>query len=197
MSWWKKSDSNKLDTLSFKMPQWLVEWERTLPRKLVGDEAAMRVAVSAAALNVEKGTGGPFGAVLVESATGVLLSVGANLVVSARSSVFHAEIVAIMRAQQAAQFHSVGRSGGIAATLYTSAEPCAMCMGAIPWSGIRRVVCGASDADVRVIGFDEGDKPANWIFAYEKRGIQVTVGVLREEASKVLQDYKEHGGEIY
>ena len=197
MSWWKKSDSDELNTLSFKMPQWLVEWERTLPRKFVGDEAAMRVAVSAATLNVEKGTGGPFGAVLVESETGALLSVGANLVIPARSSVLHAEIVAVMRAQQAVKFHSVGGSGAIAATLYTSAEPCAMCMGAIPWSGIRRVVCGASDADVRAIGFDEGDKPADWIAAYEKRGIAVTVGVLQDEASKVLRDYKEHGGVMY
>lgn len=197
MSWWKKSNSDGLNALSFEMPEWLVEWERTLPRKFVGDEAAMRVAVSAAALNVEKGTGGPFGAVLVESETGALLSVGANLVVSAQSSVLHAEIVAILRAQQAARFHSVGGAEELATTLYTSAEPCAMCMGAIPWSGIRRVVCGASDADVRVIGFDEGDKPENWVEAYEKRGIAVTVGVLRDEAAKVLRDYKEHGGEIY
>ncbi len=197
MSWWKKNDGEGLNTLSFKMPQWLVEWERTLPRKLVGDEAAMRVAIAVAALNVEKGTGGPFGALIVESETGALLSVGVNLVVSARSSVLHAEVLAIMRAQQAAKFHSVGGAAAKATTLYTSAEPCAMCMGAIPWSGIRRMVCGALDADVRAIGFDEGDKPTNWIAAYEKRGIQVTVGVLRDDASKVLQDYKEQGGAIY
>lgn len=197
MSWWKKSDSNKLDTLSFKMPQWLVEWERRLPRKLVGDEAAMRVAISAAAMNIEMGTGGPFGAVLVASEAGALLSVGVNLVVSAQSSMLHAEVLAIMRAQHSARFHGVGGASAISTTLYTSAEPCAMCMGAIPWSGIRRVVCGASDADVRAIGFDEGDKPTNWVSAYEKRGIAVTVGVFRDEASKVLRDYKEHGGAIY
>ncbi len=197
MSWWKKSVSDGFDTLSFKMPQWLIEWERTLPRKIVGDEAAMRVAVWAAALNVENGTGGPFGAVLVESETGALLSVGANLVVSAQSSMLHAEVVAIMRAQQVMKSHSVGGAQATAATLYTSAEPCAMCMGSIPWSGIRRVVCGASDADVRAIGFDEGDKPSNWIAAYEKRGIAVTIDVLRDEASKVLRNYKENGGAIY
>ncbi len=183
--------------ISFEIPQWLLEWEQTLPRKLVGDEEAMRVAVSAAAFNVEKETGGPFGAVIVDLTTGALISVGVNLVVSAGSSLLHAEMVAILRAQKAVGFHKVGGAGEIATTLYSSAEPCAMCMGAIPWSGIRRLVCGASDVDVRTIGFDEGDKPSDWVSAYERRGIRVTVGVLRAEAARVLHAYKAHGGMIY
>lgn len=193
----KKNDACGTVGFSFEIPNWLVEWERTLPRQFADDVEAMRVAVSAAALNVETGTGGPFGAVIVDSTTGELISVGVNLVVSAGSSVLHAEMVAILRAQKAAGFHKVGGAGEIATTLYTSAEPCAMCMGAIPWSGIRRLVCGASDAEVRTIGFDEGDKPCDWVSAYERRGIRVTVDILRQEATKVLFDYRNKSGVIY
>ena len=197
MSWWKKTEEDGIARLAFELPNWLVEWEQTLPRKLAGDEEAMRVAVSAAALNVVKESGGPFGAVIIDSTTGELISVGVNLVVSAGSSVLHAEMVAIMRAQKVAKFYKVGGAAEIATTLYTSAEPCAMCMGAIPWSGIRRVVCGASDADVRAIGFDEGDKPSEWVSAYRQRGIEVSTGVLHDEAVKVLQTYQAQDGAHY
>ena len=157
----------------------------------------MRAAQNAASRNIEEGTGGPFGAVLVETETGVVISVGVNLVLSAKSSVLHAEIVAIMRAQQAAGSFSVCGDVKQRVTLYTSAEPCAMCMGAIPWSGVTRLVCGASDEDVRSIGFDEGAKPTGWIEAYEKRGIAVTTGVLRTECIQVLADYQKRRGVIY
>lgn len=117
--------------------------------------------------------------------------------VSSGSSVLHAEMVAIMRAQLHRRFHKVGGVSDLPTTLYTSAEPCAMCMGAIPWSGINRVVCGASDSDVRQTGFNEGDKPFGWIAAYALRGISVTAGVLRREAVRVLEDYQRAGGVIY
>lgn len=81
--------------------------------------------------------------------------------------------------------------------LYTSAEPCAMCMGAIPWSGVDRVVCAAADADVRAIGFDEGDKPGDWVAACRRRGIAVASGVLRDEAVAVLLAYQASGGVVY
>jgi len=81
--------------------------------------------------------------------------------------------------------------------LVTSTAPCAMCLGAIPWSGVRRVICGARDEDVRSIGFDEGTKPQNWVLSLETRGITVIQDVLREEARKVLSQYRELGGVIY
>ena len=183
--------------LVFELPPWLLAWEKTLPRTFGTDEAAMQAAQQAALRNIEEGTGGPFGAIVVETGTGALISVGVNLVLSAKSSVLHAEIVAIMRAQQAAGSFSV--CGGVKrqVTLYTSAEPCAMCMGAIPWSGVTRLVCGASDEDVRTIGFDEGAKPTGWVEAYAQRGIDVSLGVLRADCVQVLVDYKKTGGVIY
>lgn len=183
--------------MAFKLPAWLLDWERTLPEALRGDEAAMRVAIEAAARNVRHGTGGPFGAVVVEVASGAVAGIGVNIVVSGGSSVLHAEMVAMMRAQHRAGFHKVGGADGIPMTLYTSAEPCAMCMGAIPWSGVDRVVCAATDADVRSIGFDEGDKPADWLSAYRLRGIAVSNGILRDEAVAVLRAYQTSGGVVY
>jgi tRNA(Arg) A34 adenosine deaminase TadA len=72
-----------------------------------------------------------------------------------------------------------------------------MCLGAIPWSGVKSVLCGATDADARGIGFDEGAKPRAWIKALAARGIEVVRGVDRRSAQKVLQDYAASGGIIY
>jgi tRNA(Arg) A34 adenosine deaminase TadA len=72
-----------------------------------------------------------------------------------------------------------------------------MCLGAIPWSGVRSVICGARDQDARRIGFDEGSKPDRWVKSLENRGIRVFRDVLREEALAVLLDYHKRGGLIY
>ena len=72
-----------------------------------------------------------------------------------------------------------------------------MCLGAIPWSGVRRVVCGARGADACAIGFDEGAKPADWVAALTGRGIEVLRDVLRDEAQAVLRHYAESGRNIY
>jgi tRNA(Arg) A34 adenosine deaminase TadA len=72
-----------------------------------------------------------------------------------------------------------------------------MCFGAVPWSGVRRLVCGARDEDARAIGFDEGPKLADWVTALNDRGITVLRDVLRDDAVAVLRDYIASGGIIY
>ncbi len=72
-----------------------------------------------------------------------------------------------------------------------------MCFGAIPWSGVRRLVCGARDEDARAIGFDEGPKLSDWVTALKDRDITVLRDVLRDEATAVLQEYIASGGIIY
>jgi tRNA(Arg) A34 adenosine deaminase TadA len=72
-----------------------------------------------------------------------------------------------------------------------------MCLGAIPWSGIQSLICGARGTDAEAIGFDEGTKPGHWRDDLERRGVQVTRDVMREEASAVLEAYKQRGGTIY
>ena len=72
-----------------------------------------------------------------------------------------------------------------------------MCLGAITWSGISSLVCGARDEDARSIGFDEGDKPEDRFAKLKSRAISVTLDVLRDEAKAVLQQYIDEGGIIY
>ena len=60
-----------------------------------------------------------------------------------------------------------------------------------------RIVCGACGADAAAIGFDEGAKPADWVGALHKRGVDVIRNVLRPEARDVLQEYARAGGLIY
>jgi len=132
-----------------------------------------------------------------EGATGRLVSAGVNLVETANCSIAHAEIVAISLAQRAVGHYDLGCEGMPRCELVTSTEPCAMCLGAIPWSGVRRVVCGARGEDACAIGFDEGAKPADWVGELRRREIEVVRGVLREEAKAVLQQYAGTGGTIY
>jgi tRNA(Arg) A34 adenosine deaminase TadA len=178
-----------------RLPDWV---EDALADRLYPTvEDRMRLAVELSRLNLRHGTGGPFGAAIFERETGELLAPGVNLVVAANCSVFHAEMVAIMVAQQLVGGFDLGGEDRQPYELAASTEPCAMCLGATPWSGVRHLVCGARDEDASAIGFDEGEKPIQWVPALERRGITVVRDVLREEAASVLREYVENGGEIY
>jgi tRNA(Arg) A34 adenosine deaminase TadA len=157
----------------------------------------MRFVVALATTNVEKGTGGPFGAAVFERRTGQLVAIGVNLVESTNCSHAHAEMVAIANAQQAVGTFDLAAAGIPEHEIVTSCEPCAMCYGAIPWSGVRRVLCGARASDAQAIGFDEGAKPKNWVAELNTRGISVVRDLCRKEAVAVLQHYKADGGAIY
>jgi tRNA(Arg) A34 adenosine deaminase TadA len=126
-----------------------------------------------------------------------LISVGINLVERSNCSVLHAEIVALVLAQEILKNYDLGASGMPECELVSSVEPCAMCFGALPWSGIRRLVCGASGKDVKAIGFDEGDKVNDWAGSLERRGIEVLRDVCRADANEALMKYKSIGGRIY
>lgn len=156
----------------------------------------MLLAVRLARTNVERGTGGPFGAAVFDRETGRLVAPGVNLVTTAGCSVAHAEMIALMVGQQAEGTFDLGAEGRDY-ELVTSTEPCAMCLGAVPWSGVRHLVCGARDADARSVGFDEGSKIKNWMEELTRRGITVECDVCRSEAAEVLRYYASSGGEIY
>ena len=148
-------------------------------------------------LNIEQGTGGPFGAGIFRTDNHTLVAPGINLVLSSQSSLAHAEVVAIMMAQQTLGVHDLGADGLPPHELVTSCEPCAMCLGAICWSGVRHLICGARGSDAEAIGFDEGPKPKNWTTALEQRGISVKIDIGRPKATQVLQQYVDQGGEVY
>ncbi|GAB6907738.1 CMP/dCMP deaminase, zinc-binding protein [Desulfosarcina cetonica] len=160
-------------------------------------DAQMAFAIELARRNVAAGTGGPFGAAIFDMHTGRLVAPGVNRVMAANCSVAHAEITAIMIAQKILGTWDLGGEGLAPLRLVTSTEPCAMCLGAVVWSGVRQLVCGARDADARRIGFDEGPKPAEWVAALESRGIAVIQDVQRQDAAAVLALYLDQGGTVY
>jgi tRNA(Arg) A34 adenosine deaminase TadA len=184
-------------TVKLRLPDWVEELIPDQTRSYQTDEDRMRLVVELSRLNVERGTGGPFGAAVFERDRGRLLAPGMNLVVPSGCSVAHAEMVAIMIAQQVVGDFDLGGEGKPAFELVASTEPCAMCFGATPWSGVRSLLCGARDEDARSVGFDEGAKLPDWVAALEERGISVKRDVLREEAAGVLRHYSESGGDIY
>ena len=155
----------------------------------------MQLAVALSKESVLQKTGGPFGAVVVHEQTGELISVGINLVTTAGLSIAHAEMVALSLAQLSKGQWNLSHSGPL--QLVTSCEPCAMCFGALPWSGISSLICGARKQDAEAAGFDEGDKPAQWVRSLQRRDIDVQRGVLRPEAAAVLLYYRDQGGPIY
>lgn len=162
------------------------------------DTDKMALAVRLAALNVEHDRGGPFGAAVFEQDSGRLVAVGVNRVLQHRCSVAHAEMVAIMLAQATLGCHTLAEGPAHPYVLATSAQPCAMCYGALGWSGISRVLIGARREDVESItGFDEGPLPADWQEGLERRGIAVVRDLLREEACEPLRRYRSVGGLVY
>jgi tRNA(Arg) A34 adenosine deaminase TadA len=183
--------------VKLRLPDWVGELSSAADRRYRTVEDRMRFVVELSRLNVRRGTGGPFGAAIFERETGRLLAPGVNLVVGSGCSVFHAEMVAVMVAQKSLGTFDLGGEGLPPYELVASTEPCAMCLGATPWSGVRHLVCGARDEDARAVGFDEGAKMAEWVGSLEDRGISVELGVLRDEAVAVLREYAERGGEIY
>ena len=157
----------------------------------------MRVAIDLAMRNIDEQHGGPFGAAVFDNTTNHLVGPGVNLVIPSSNPTAHAEIVAMGVAGARLGQYDLGANGSRPTTLVTSTEPCAMCLGATPWSGVSALVVGARDEDARAIGFDEGSKPDDWVEYLESRGIAVQPDVLREDASDVLRRYMTTGGEIY
>ena len=184
-------------SFTLQLPEWLTEYLTKIPTTFPTVDQRMTLMIELARLNVQFGTGGPFAAGVFTVDTNCLVAPGVNLVTSSHASVAHAEIVAITLAQQTQHHHDLGATHLPRHELVTSTEPCAMCLGAIPWSGIQRVSCGARDEDARAIGFDEGTKPPDWVQMLEARGISVNRDIHRNTATQVLQDYRNNGGIIY
>ncbi len=104
-------------------------------------------AVELASQSIDHG-GGPFGAVITRS--GDIISQASNSVVLNCDPTAHAEVLAIRQAAALLKTHDL-----TGCTLYTSCEPCPMCLGAIYWSGIGKVVYASSRADAAASGFND------------------------------------------
>ena len=161
-----------------------------------GDAAKVALAIELSRLNVEAGTGGPFGAA-VFGPDERIIAVGVNRVVPHSTSLAHAENMAYMLAQQRLQTPRLNDALS-PVTLATSSQPCCQCYGATIWAGIDRLLIGASAADVEELtSFDEGPLPADWIGELNCRGIEVVQGLNRDAARAVLRNYGEANGAHY
>jgi len=161
------------------------------------DAAKMRLAIAVARANVEHDTGGPFGAAVFEKESGRLVAVGMNSVVRLNNCTLHGEMVAFMMAQREVGAYSLSAPNLPVHELFTSCEPCAMCLGATLWSGVKRVVYGAGREDASKLQFEEGPVfPASYKYL-EDRGIEIMRDVLRDEARAVLELYRTKNGKIY
>ena len=182
--------------LHFEYPGWVnvvVDWDRPYET----DEDRMRLAIAIARENIDRETGGPFGAVIFERESGRVVSVGMNSVVRMHNCTLHGEMVAFMMAQRRVHSFTLAATGLPEHELVSSCDPCAMCLGATLWSGVKRVSCGASRSDATRLQFEEGPVfPESWTYL-ERRGITIVRNVLRDEARAVMELYRAKRGEIY
>ncbi len=114
----------------------------------IDDETFMRHAARLSRTTMESGRGGPFGAVIVRD--GKVIAEGANEVTSSNDPTAHAEVVAIRRACAAVEDFSLA-----GATIYSSCEPCPMCLSAIYWARLDRLVFANTRHQAAAIGFDD------------------------------------------
>jgi len=187
---------DQLPILTLSLPEWVngeVPWDDAFSTS----DAKMDLAIRLSRLNIERQTGGPFGACVFEQDSGRLIAVGVNSVQRHHNSTLHAEMVALMMAQHRLRSFTLQSERLPVHELVTSCDPCAMCFGAILWSGVRRVVSGATREDATRLGFDEGPVfDASYVYL-EERGVEFERGVRREDAVAVLEQYRDGGGTIY
>ncbi|MEZ3532652.1 MAG: nucleoside deaminase [Muribaculaceae bacterium] len=144
-------------------------------------EDIMREAISLADNNVRNG-GGPFGAVIVKD--GKVVATGVNRVTANNDPTAHAEVSAIRNACK--KLKTFDLSG---CEIYSSCEPCPMCLGAIYWSRIKKIYYGNSKADAKDIGFDDSFIYDELALPYGQRHVAME-RLLGDEAIATFNEWK-------
>jgi guanine deaminase len=152
------------------------------------EDTLMRRAIELSIENVRSGRGGPFAALVVKD--GEIISTGTNLVTTTCDPTAHAEVVAIRQAcGKLGQFQLSG------CEIYSSCEPCPMCLGAIYWARPNRVYFGNTASDAAAIGFDDS-------FIYQQLEVPLSertipmVQLLREEALAAFREWERKSDRI-
>lgn len=184
-------------TITLDQPEWAAALMRQAPAARE-DTDRMRFALRLARENVERaGGGGPFAAAIWREDSGDLVSVGVNSVLRSGHSALHAEVLAILFAEQTLGVHAFRAPGAPPVTLVTTCEPCVMCLGAVFWSGVRRLICGAVKDDAEAVGFEEGPVTEASYHYLAAHGVEIHRAVLRQEARGVLERYRALGRPLY
>jgi guanine deaminase len=152
------------------------------------DNAFMARAIQLSIENARSGCGGPFGAVIVRNDS--ILSEGTNQVTGNSDPTAHAEVIAIRQACKKLQHFELKDC-----ELYTSCEPCPMCLGAIYWARIARVYFANLAEDAAKIGFSDVAIYSEFTQPHSQREIPM-IGMMREEALQAFRIWQENSNKI-
>lgn len=153
----------------------------------MNNEELMRMAVRLSVENVRNG-GGPFGAVIARQ--GEIIATGVNRVTAGHDPTAHAEVSAIRQAAERLGTHSLE-----GCDIYTSCEPCPMCLGAIYWARLDRVFYANTKQDAAAIGFDDSFIYDELAQDMEHRRLPMTA-LLRDEALQAFRLWQETDDKI-
>jgi len=144
-------------------------------------ETYMKEAIRLSKQNIKNGTGGPFGAVIVKD--GKIIASGTNCVTSSNDPTAHAEVVAIRNACKTLNTFQLDDC-----EIYSSCEPCPMCLGAIYWARPKKIYFAASRIDAAASGFDDSLIYDEIALPIQHRKIE-SEQLLQEEAKSVFDDW--------
>lgn len=148
--------------------------------KDMDDKKFMRKAIALSIENIQKG-GGPFGAVIVKD--GKVIATGVNRVTAKNDPTAHAEVTAIRKASK-----KLGTFDLAGCEIYTSCEPCPMCLGAVYWAHLDKMYYGNTKTDARNIGFDDSFIYDEIDLKPENRRVE-TIQMLPDEAIKAFETW--------
>ena len=154
-----------------------------------GNPIFMEQAIALATENVVSKRGGPFGAVIVRD--GEIVGTGTNLVTTTNDPTAHAEVTAIRNACAALETFSLA-----GCEIYTSCEPCPMCLAAIYWSRCDAIYFGGTAGDAAAAGFDDAFLYEEVKLPLHQRTIPI-VNLLREKAVASFEAWGKHTGRIH
>lgn len=138
--------------------------------------------------NVVSGRGGPFGAVIVKK--GAIIAEGVNRVTSTNDPTAHAEVVSIRAACAKLNAFDLREC-----EIYTSCEPCPMCLGAIYWARLDRIYFGNVAADASKIGFDDSFIYQEFDRPFSQRSIPM-VQMMHEQALAAFRAWQDKPNKI-
>ncbi len=151
------------------------------------DERFMQMAIDLSVENIDNG-GGPFGAVIVKN--GVVVATGVNRVTANNDPTAHAEVSAIRAA--CAKLQNFKLEG---CTVYSSCEPCPMCLSALYWAGVERICFGNTKSDAKDIDFDDSFIYDQIALPYAQRFIRID-HFMRSRAIRAFQKWHEKTDKI-
>jgi len=160
--------------------------------ELIKSQAILRKIHDKTKQGIDNGKG-PFYAELYDEHYNFVLG-ASNSVVETQCALNHAEMNTLKLAFDKYKNYNLSH---YKLTLFVNAEPCIMCLGAIMWSGVNKIIFSVPSSEVeRITGFDEGFKP-NWFEEMKKRNIKACGGIDEEYGKKILQYYVDLGKTIY